>query len=530
MDLNAVLLWMVCLSCVTFVLRFSKSSATRGWAIVAAIILAITFVLWTEFPAQAGLWGGGLWILFMLVPTVSMAVVNNLAARQKYRSARLVATGLKFLHPLDGLWQYPLLFRALELGQNGELDQAIAVLAKYPRHDRNGYQNAQALTFRIKAEWDQLLVWLQAEYNSATSKSSLAAYYARALAETGKLNTLLEMLDYYEHQNAAIRIRDLLLIRIFALAFCGETEQLARLLSDRRLKHFLPEAQQFWLATAAMVAGAGTEQEIKAKQQLEQLAADTKDAMLKRAIDWRLTQPLANPDQVLTPVSQKVLQDTALESAHEAKYSGALAFTSERIYVSYVLIGLNLAMFALEIAFGGSTDLGTLYQLGALDPIAVRHQGEWWRLVNAMFLHYGYIHLFMNMIGLYFLGGFVETSLGWWRYLLVYLFSGIGSMLTVTIVAFFVSPELPQITVGASGAIMGMVGATGALLWLAWQRERAKVAARRLRTVLFIIGLQVFFDFAVPNVSFVGHTSGLILGAIAGWLVAPRHSSTSEQR
>jgi rhomboid protease GluP len=326
-------------------------------------------------------------------------------------------------------------------------------------------------------------------------------------------------------------------MRIFALAFCGETEQLAKMLSDRRLKNLSTEAKQFWLATAAMVPKAaregieaGTAQVTsatpatqvnpvnpvtKARQQLEQLAAHSNDAMLKQAIAWRLAQPLVNPDQVLTPLNQQVLRDTAMEAEHDAKYSGVLTFTSDRVYATYGLIAINLAVFALEIAQGGSTNSITLYQLGALEPTAVLQGGQWWRLLNAMFLHFGAMHLIMNMVGLYYLGAFVETSLGVWRYLLTYFFSGLGSMLAVTLLT-------DQLTVGASGAIMGMVGATGAILWLAWRRERAKVAARGLRTVLFIVGLQVFFDLSTPNVSFVGHMSGLILGAIAGLAIAPR--------
>jgi rhomboid protease GluP len=520
MDLNAVLVWMVCISCTVFLIRFAKVSLMRGWAIVAAIVLGITITTLAIEPGLAGLLGGSLWLIFMLAPTMCLALVNNLATRQKYRSARFLASGLRFLHPLDGLWQYPQLLKALALAQQGKANAAIAILAKYARSDQISYKAATAMTFRINAEWDRLLEWLEAEFPDPKHDSYLAVYYARALAETGNLNGLLAVLDYFERQDeTAISPKDIILMRIFALAFCGETEQLAKMLSDRRLKNLSTEAKQFWLATAAMVPkeDIGSEQALKqiteAQQQLEQLAIHSEDAMLKQAIEWRLSHSLTNPAAVITPVNQKILQDTALVAEHEAKYSGAITFTSERVYATYGLIAINLAVFALEIALGGSQNSNTLYQMGALEPTAVLQGGQWWRLLNAMFLHYGSLHLIMNMVGLYFLGAFVETSLGAWRYLLTYFFSGIGSMLAVTLLT-------DQLTVGASGAIMGMVGATGAILWLAWRRERARFAARRLRTVLFIIGLQVFFDLSTPNISFVGHMSGLILGAIAGWALS----------
>jgi rhomboid protease GluP len=497
----------------------------RGWAIVSAIILAITLVALWRYPKQAGLWGGSLWLAFMLVPTMSLAMVNHLAAKQNYQLAQFIAAGLRLLHPFDGLWQYPQLLRALALAQQGKFKSAIAILKKYAQGDGASYKSAKALTFRIKADWHKLHNWLAAEFPDPKKDSYLAAYHARAWAEMGDLNALFETLDYFQHQpETAINPKDMLMIRLFGLAFGGEVEQLENMLSDRRLKHLTGAAQQFWLATAAIATGK-KELELKARHQLEQLAANSDDAILKRAIEWRLSHQLANPKQVLTPANQRILQATSLEAAHDAKYSGALAFTSDRAYATYALIALNLAVFGLELAIGGSTDLNKLYQLGAVERSAVFQNGEWWRLLNATFLHYGSLHLIMNMFGLYFLGVFVETSLGLWRYLVVYFVSGMGSMLIVT---FLSGPE--QLTVGASGAIMGMVGATGAILWLAWRRERAKLAMQRLRTILFIIGFQIFFDLSTPNVSFVGHMSGLILGAIVGWLVAPRGSNRISQR
>ena len=85
-------------------------------------------------------------------------------------------------------------------------------------------------------------------------------------------------------------------------------------------------------------------------------------------------------------------------------------------YATYVLIGLNLAFFLLEIKNGGSQNIDTLYRLGGLAPTSV-WQGEWWRLITANFLHFGWIHLLSNIVGLYFIGAIVEFSLGVIRYL-----------------------------------------------------------------------------------------------------------------
>lgn len=105
-----------------------------------------------------------------------------------------------------------------------------------------------------------------------------------------------------------------------------------------------------------------------------------------------------------------------------------------RAYVTFILIFVNLVVFILEMRSGGSTDLPTLYRLGALVSENIK-QGEWWRLINANFLHFGWFHLISNMLALFFIGSIVELSIGVERYLIVYLLSGTGSMLTFALLA-----------------------------------------------------------------------------------------------
>ncbi len=125
----------------------------------------------------------------------------------------------------------------------------------------------------------------------------------------------------------------------------------------------------------------------------------------------------------------------------------------------------------------------------------------------------------MNMLGLYILGPFVEYALSGWRYLLLYLSSGVGSMLVVSLATHFGYSEA-QFVVGASGSVMGIVGATAAVLLQGWRREKSRLASRRLRFILFIIAFQVIFDLSIPQVSVTGHTSGLIIGFLVGSILS----------
>ena len=168
-------------------------------------------------------------------------------------------------------------------------------------------------------------------------------------------------------------------------------------------------------------------------------------------------------------------------------------------------------MFALETARGGSQNLRTLSRMGALWLPAVLAGGQWYRLLTALFLHFGPVHLVLNLLALAVIGPWVEKTLGRARYAAVYLVTGIGSMAAV--VAFIHWGWMrEEVLVGASGAIMGLVGATGALLLVGWRRERSGLAARRLRRVVLVVVLQVAFDLTTPQVSFAAHAAGLVIG------------------
>ena len=181
-------------------------------------------------------------------------------------------------------------------------------------------------------------------------------------------------------------------------------------------------------------------------------------------------------------------------------------------YTTYVLILLNITLFILEMRSGGVTNLNTLDYLGALIPAKI-FSGEWWRLLNANFLHYGWIHLGTNMLALFFLGKLVELRLGVARYLIVYLLSGMGAMLSVALLSLKTG-DGNIVLVGASGAIMGLIGTLLALALKIWLQKRNALNAQRLKTVIFVIILQFILDNVIPQVSFESHFFGLIIGFI----------------
>ena len=180
-------------------------------------------------------------------------------------------------------------------------------------------------------------------------------------------------------------------------------------------------------------------------------------------------------------------------------------------YTTYVLIALNLLIYALEVKLGGSENFLALEQLGALIPEKVI-QGEWWRLIGANFLHYGSFHLATNMLSLFFVGRLIELSLGAKYYLTIYMVSGIGSMLTFTLFAFRIGLD-NAFLVGASAAIMGLIGAILAISLQIWLKNRKSATARRrLQQIILIVIIQFIFDNIVPQVSFHAHLFGFVIG------------------
>lgn len=525
MSFNLFLIQFVFFACV-FML-FQATRMPRGWLFVAVLVLGILSVSYVLVPSEAGWISAVAWVLLVLVPLMGYARINHLVAQERYSSAYRLAWILRWLHPADGLLEYPDILKAQALAQKGDLEMARQIFKRYQSSTTPMGRMATVLLYRLDANWDDLLRWLTIHVSPRQlfKDAGLAALYARSLGETGDLNGLLQAVDQFEQRFGRTGSHTSLnLVRLYALAFCGQTAQVQTLL-ERALSIYPDRTRQFWMATAEMAAG----HTAIAREHLLALRNHS-DAMQRTAIDWRLSHACARPEVTLTDCSRQILAQIEVTMQQEARY-GSRAFlrAKTRPYATYTLIAANLLVFALETIAGGSEDLVVLYRLGALVPGNVL-AGEWWRILNALFLHAGILHLTANMVGLYFFGMLVESALGSRKFLLGYFFSGIGSMLVVTALALHAN-LLDQITVGASGAIMGLLGIEAAILLKGWQQEKAKVAAERFRLILTVAVLQFISDVLNPQVSLVGHTSGLLLGFAVGWMLfKPGEGGSKGQR
>ncbi|GAA4065626.1 rhomboid family intramembrane serine protease [Streptomyces shaanxiensis] len=188
--------------------------------------------------------------------------------------------------------------------------------------------------------------------------------------------------------------------------------------------------------------------------------------------------------------------------------------TADPRLLTKILIGINLAIF---IAVQTSEALrNDLVLLGAWPPAPVSPTegvagGEWYRLVTSMFTHEAPWHIAFNMLSLWWLGGPLEAALGRARYLTLYLCSGLAGSALAYLLA---SPTTA--TLGASGAIFGLFGATAVLM-------------RRLnydmRPIIALLVINLIFTFSPGfNISWQAHIGGLVAGVIIGYAMvhAPR--------
>lgn len=184
---------------------------------------------------------------------------------------------------------------------------------------------------------------------------------------------------------------------------------------------------------------------------------------------------------------------------------------------TYLLIALNVAMFGMvSLAAGNYQD--NLPKYGALIPSDVAN-GQWWRLVSAMFLHAGVAHILFNMVSLFVVGSLAERLYGSLKFLAIYL----GSGLLASLAGLFYSVAVGDMStphVGASGAIFGIAGA---LMTLRFQRSdviplgvRQRISSSMLMLVVINLVVLTF----TPNIDNAAHIGGL-LGGMALSFVFP---------
>ena len=184
-------------------------------------------------------------------------------------------------------------------------------------------------------------------------------------------------------------------------------------------------------------------------------------------------------------------------------------------FATYLLLVANLVIFALMERAGGSQDPTVLDKFGALfGPLVA--EGQYWRLLTAIFLHIGFVHIAFNSLGLFVFGTAFERTSGPARMAVVY----IGSGLAGSALSYLANPAVRS--AGASGAIFGVLGALAVYLFVNRQ-EFGRMGQREITTVLFLAAINLLNGLTTPGVDNWAHVGGLIGGAALGLAIMPRY-------
>lgn len=189
------------------------------------------------------------------------------------------------------------------------------------------------------------------------------------------------------------------------------------------------------------------------------------------------------------------------------KVRGLPTGAAEDPILTYALIGVNVLVALACWASGASISGAATTNVTLLDHLDVSRlglaHGDYWRIVTAGFAHQGLPHLAFNMLALYILGGMLEPAIGRLRFGLVYFVS----LLAGTFGALLLQPT--GATVGASGAVFGLMGAAVVL-------SRSRGIGLTESGLGFWIGINLLFTFTFAGISIGGHIGGLLAGGLAG--------------
>jgi membrane associated rhomboid family serine protease len=175
------------------------------------------------------------------------------------------------------------------------------------------------------------------------------------------------------------------------------------------------------------------------------------------------------------------------------------------VVVTQAILAVNVLVFLLTVVQAGSlndNEQSTLFQYGTLYGDATMGHGEWWRVLTSGFLHYGPIHVAVNMFSLWMMGRSLEQVCGRGRYLALYFVSMLGASASVLL---FADPGGYPGTAGASGALFGLMGAYA-------------VTVLKLRLnptgLIVTLALNAFITFGIQGISIWAHAGGLVTGAL----------------
>jgi membrane associated rhomboid family serine protease len=437
------------------------------------------------------------------------------------------------LQPGMGVGRERDLIEVLVAVRSGRVDDAVAALRETrdrlrdPRAQRHMDERIVA-TYLTARRWRDAIQIFEARLADEPPPPQLCVELVWAYCESGELEAAGLLIDRMALATAATGPVWGFLVnraRLMFLAFVGRAEAVEGVLAPKGPMGVLPEAsRQFWTGVARLNAGdrsgARTALERAARHaRRDRRAREVAEQVLARIDLPGMAGPHKNPPIVETMADRFAEEALAAPPVPVRVTPQLSGVPLARVPVTVGLIAANLLAFGVVLALFGSTgDPGGLVRAGANVKTWVLEEGQLWRLPSSMFLHVGLVHLVLNMYGLWILGKLVEQMHGPVRTLAIYMLAGLAG---AGASAWFGAPGL---SAGASGAVLGLLGALIAELALHHHAYPRRWRSALLSPLLFVAAAQVVIGFFYPAIDQWAHVAGLLVGA-AGAAVLSRQSA-----
>lgn len=513
MDLNRICLSLVAIHCLWIL--FQRPGWV--WGIKLLSVLGLLGGMWFYDRDRMGLIAVGPWIGLILLPMILQRAALHWLRTRRLRRALVATWVLRVLHPVKTSSAMNRWIRVIQHLYRLELDPARQLMRTLNIRDHSLDVWLQLIEFQQRGAWDEIENWVDGQWmESGEAHVILIGAKLNSLAERGDWSMFVNVIGSLPHNdhNDSLRLR--------ALALWGDREGVRALLRSHG-DEFPRESHIFWRA----VAGLYGKDRDAARVQLERLRLEA-SPLLRLEIDRRLTVPLpSSSDAVLTSSQHAMMQELRQYVGHEARYAVLSGTAGHRAVMTWLIMVVLLVAYGWGVRNGWDEGVNEdrLAELGALIVPAEPGLDEWWRIFTYALLHFGPLHLAMNLLGMYYLGRRVERGCGALGVLVCFIASvGLaGYAIARWPVLTLTEDGGPAILVGASGGVMGMMGMLLGILWVGRRTLPTERLRSQFATAAQLVMMQTLIDVSTPQISapchLIGVATGVVCGVLYGWAI-----------
>lgn len=506
MDLNDLCATLILVNCVWLLVM----RPARLWMMKSIAVLALLSGAWYGWPDRAGVIAAGPWAILILIPLWLQHATQYFVHQKKWRIAQWSSTLLVILHPSSVTRASHRMIGVLDRMYRGDVAAGLELAARNGGHDVSLRCLALVFEAQMSGRWDVFEDRLTLEHLRGIHDPNLLAGQLISSATRGAWEEFLNLCHRVKSSPFSPEHNATMYLRIFALLGEVEAAQQVCVSSGHQIAF---ETREYWSAVAEQVSGALERAELRLKKLLPQATP-----IMRPMIERQLNTPAISPsDPQLRERILSELRPVLNVVSHDTRYAVLTGESRGWPIMTLTLMLVLCVVFLWEIP-GGSEDVDNLERMGAMVVPLRGTPGEWKNAFTAGFLHFGPLHLALNLMGLLFLGRLVERAWGPVGLVLLFLLCNVTSAALLPWLTFQ-APDESSVFAGASGGIMGLLGALSGQILVGWLKYKTPLVRSQFRTAFSVIVGQCVCDLMTPQVSMTCHLIGLVTGAIVGVIV-----------